>query len=98
MTHEGKVPIIWNQQLPTDRTIPDNKPDIIISDHKQGTCVSIDDAIPGDRNVIKKEAEKILKYKGLTVEIQGTWNVKKKCDTGDNRGDWDHFKNHLGST
>jgi hypothetical protein len=30
----------------------------------------IDIAIPGDRNVIKKEAEKILKYKDLIVEIQ----------------------------
>jgi hypothetical protein len=27
-------------------------------------------AIPGDRNVIKKEAEKILKYKDLIIEIQ----------------------------
>jgi len=27
-------------------------------------------AISGDRNVIKKEAEEILKYKGLTTEIQ----------------------------
>jgi hypothetical protein len=30
------------------------------------------------RNVIKKEAEKILKYKDLTIEIQGMWNVKKR--------------------
>jgi len=28
--------------------------------------------------VIKKEAEKILKYKDLTIEIQRTWNVKTK--------------------
>ena len=28
----------------------------------------IDVAISGDRNVIKKEAEKILKYKYLTIE------------------------------
>jgi hypothetical protein len=27
-------------------------------------------AIPGDRNMIKKEAEKILKYKDLTIAIQ----------------------------
>jgi hypothetical protein len=27
----------------------------------------IDVAIPGDRNVIKKEAEKILKHKDLTI-------------------------------
>ena len=38
----------------------------------------IDVAISGDRNVIKKEAEKILKYKDLTVEIQRMWNVKTK--------------------
>jgi hypothetical protein len=36
----------------------------------------IDVAIPGDRNVIKKEAEKILNYKDLTVGIQRMWNVK----------------------
>jgi len=28
------------------------------------TCMLIDVAITGDRNVIKKEAEKILKYEG----------------------------------
>jgi len=38
----------------------------------------IDVAISGDRNVIKKEAGKILKYKDLTIEIQRMWNVKTK--------------------
>jgi len=38
----------------------------------------IDVAISGDRNVIKKEAEKILTYKDLTVEIERMWNVKTK--------------------
>ena len=28
------------------------------------------------RNMIKKEAEMILKYKNLTTEIQLMWNVK----------------------
>jgi len=36
----------------------------------------IDVANSRDRNVIKKEAEKILKYKDLTTEIQRMWNVK----------------------
>ena len=35
-----------------------------------------DTAISGDRNVIKKEAEMILKYKNLSIEIQRMWNVK----------------------
>ena len=38
----------------------------------------IDVTISEDRNVIKKEAEKILKYKDLTIEIQRMWNVKTK--------------------
>ena len=38
----------------------------------------IDVAISGDRNVIKKEADKILKYKDFTIEIQRMWNVKTK--------------------
>jgi hypothetical protein len=38
----------------------------------------IDVAISGDRNMIKKEAEKILKYKDLTIEIKRVWNVKTK--------------------
>ena len=33
-------------------------------------------AIFGDRNVIKKEAENILKHKDITIEIQHMWNVK----------------------
>ena len=74
----GKVTILWNQQVQTDRIIPNNKPDIITRDNEKETCMLIDIAISGDRNVIKKEADKILKYKDLTIEIQRTWNVKRK--------------------
>ena len=38
--------------------------------------MSINAAIPGNRNVIKREAEKVLKYKDLIIEIQRMWNVK----------------------
>jgi hypothetical protein len=39
----------------------------------------IDVAISGDRKVIKKEAEKILKYKDITIEIQRMWNVNTRA-------------------
>jgi hypothetical protein len=74
----GKVTILWNQQVQTDRTIPSNKPHIIIWHNEKGTCMLIAIAIAGDRNVTKKEAEKILKYKDLIIEIQRVWNVKTK--------------------
>jgi len=38
----------------------------------------IDVAVPGDRNVIKNETEKILKYEDFVLEIQRMWNVKTK--------------------
>ena len=38
----------------------------------------IDVAISGDRNVIKKEAGNILKYKDLTIEIEHMWRVKTR--------------------
>jgi hypothetical protein len=50
--------------------------------------ILIDVAISLDRNVIKKEAEKILKYKDLTTEIQRMWNVKPKVIPGN----WNHLK------
>jgi hypothetical protein len=68
--------MLWNQQVQTDRTIPNNKPYTIIRDNEKRTWMLIDVAIPGDRNVIKKEAEKILKYKDLKIEIDRMWNVK----------------------
>jgi len=53
----GKIIVLWNQQVQTDRNIPNNKPDIIIRDNEKGTCMLIDAAISGDRNVIKISRE-----------------------------------------
>ena len=44
-SQEGTVTILWNQQVQTDRTIPNNKPDIIIHNNEKGTCMLIDIAI-----------------------------------------------------
>jgi hypothetical protein len=40
--------------------------------------MSIDVATPRERNVTKKESEKIYEYKDHIIEIQHTWNVKEK--------------------
>jgi len=56
-SHKGKVTILRNQQVQTDRTILNSKTDSIICDYEKGTCVFIDVANRRDRNVIKKEAD-----------------------------------------
>ena len=45
-------------------------------DNEKRACMLIDVVISGDSNVIKKEAEKILKHKDLTIETEHVWNVK----------------------
>jgi hypothetical protein len=51
----GKVTILWNQRVQTDKTIPYNKPDIVIHNNEKGMCMLTDVVISGDRNVIQKE-------------------------------------------
>ena len=73
---EGDVTVLWNQAVHTDREVTANRPDIIIKNKKEKTCTLIDVAIPADRNVVKKEAEKKLKYMSLCIEIQRMWDLK----------------------
>jgi hypothetical protein len=49
---------------------------IVIINKKEKTCTPIDVAIPADRNVVQKEAEKKLKYKCLSIGIQRMWSLK----------------------
>ena len=65
----------------TDRIISNNKRDMIIPDNKKGKCMLMDNANPRDRNVIKKEAEKILKYKDLITEFQNCSGSRSNAST-----------------
>jgi hypothetical protein len=61
--------VLWSQQVKTDKTIPDNKPDIIIRDIEKWPCrLLINILFSGDRVVMNKEVKIILKYKDLTIE------------------------------
>jgi hypothetical protein len=64
---EGKIAVLWNQQLQTDKTIANEEPDILIREDERGTCMLVDVPISGDRNAIKKGAEKIV---NVTVPSQ----------------------------
>jgi uncharacterized membrane protein len=76
VTEHEDVTVLWNQGIQTDREVLANRTDIIIKNKKDKTCLLIDVAIPTHKNVIQKEAEKKLKYKNLSIEIQILWNMK----------------------
>jgi hypothetical protein len=74
---KGDVTVFQNQAVHTDREVAANRPDIIIKNKKEKTCTMIDVAIPADRNVVRREAAKELKYKSLGIEIQRMWKLKR---------------------
>jgi hypothetical protein len=76
----------------TYREVTANKPDIIIKSKKEKTHVLIDVAIPAERNVTQKEAEKELKYESLCIEIQHMWNMK--CMIDYTPGNWSDRNNN----
>ena len=76
MYKEGNVTVLWNQAVHTDSEVTANRSDIILKNKKEKICTLIDVAIPTDRNVVQKEAEKKLKYKSLYIEIEWMWNLK----------------------
>jgi hypothetical protein len=63
-----------------------NRPDIIVKNKKDKTCLLIDVAILSDKNVIRKEAEKKLQYK--TLKYRNSENVEHEmlCHTSNHWG------------
>lgn len=52
-----------------------NWSDIIIKNKKDTVCLLICVAIPSDRNVVQRKPEYKSKYKKISKEIQGMWNI-----------------------
>jgi hypothetical protein len=65
------VTVFWNHAEHTQREMTANRPYTIIKNKKGKTCILIEVAIPAERNVMQKEAEKKLKYKEFFLEIKG---------------------------
>ena len=72
----NSVTILWDFSIHTDRTINANRPDIVLKNHSEKTCLLIDMAIPSDNNTSLKTFEKLSKYKDLEIEITKMWHLK----------------------
>ena len=74
----NKAKILWDFSIQTDKTIRANRPDLVIIDKTNKTCILIDVSIPSDRNTSLKTFEKLSKYKDLAIEIEKSWKLKTK--------------------
>jgi hypothetical protein len=85
VTEHEDVTVLWNQGIQTDREVLANRLDIIIK-NKDKTCLLIDVAIPSDKNVIQKEAEKKLKYKKSKYRNSENVEHEMLCHTSNHWG------------
>ena len=74
--HNG-ISILWDKSIITDKKVKCNRPDITIHDTKKRECIFVDVSVPVCINVLRKEAEKITKYRDLEIEVQKCWNLRK---------------------
>ena len=67
--------ILWDFPTQTE-VIQHSWPDIVCINKRTKSCLIIDIAIPGDKNIITKEQEKIDKYQDLQTELGKLWKLK----------------------
>ena len=77
VTNVSDTVIMWDTPIITDKNIKSNRPDITIHDQKNRTGTFIDISVPTCCNIVRKEAEKIIKYRDLEIETQKCWNLTK---------------------
>jgi len=75
MSNEGKVNNLCNKQVYNRRNVPINKPEKIIRENEEGTCMLINVAILGD-SVIFTFSVKGIKHHSTNREMFGTELLK----------------------
>ncbi|KAF7218105.1 putative LOC107393841-like protein [Nothobranchius furzeri] len=76
VTENNNIAVLWDMPINTDREIMANRPDIVIKNKEEKTCLMIDMTIPSEKNVTTKELEKLSKYKDLEIEVTRMWGMK----------------------
>jgi hypothetical protein len=68
--------LYWNADIRTDRTIKNNRPDIVLIDKNKRHTTLIDVTIPLNHNVQKAHSTKINKYTELAAEVKALWKMQ----------------------
>ena len=76
VNENDSVTILWDTPIHTDKTIAANRPDIVLKNKENKTCLVIDITIPLNTNTSVKPTEKLIKYKDLEIEVERMWGLK----------------------
>ena len=69
--------ILWDFMIQCDHVVEHRKPDIVLVNKEEKTCLLIDIACPGDIRIKNKEDEKLGNYEKLKREVKKLWNMDK---------------------
>ena len=78
MSEDGKVEIWWDRSVETTRKLEHNRPDITVLDRVAQRWTFVDFSVPWNKNVVRKEDEKINNYSPLVKEITKLHQVSAK--------------------
>ena len=70
VTKNDSITFQWDMPIHTDRTMAANRPDIVLKNKKDKTCLLIHMTIPLDTNTSVKTTEKLTKCKDLEIEVE----------------------------
>ena len=74
----GNVEIWWDRSVQTTTKMEHNRPDVVLVDRTKKRWILVDFAVPWDKNVVRKEEEKITKYSPLALEVRRMHGVSTK--------------------
>ena len=78
VTENDSVTILWDMPIHIDRTITARRPDIVLNNKKDKTCLLVDKTVPLDTNTSVKTTEKLNKYKDLEINFFLIYNCKSR--------------------
>jgi len=67
---------MWDVPVITDRTVPANRPDTVLRDKTEKTCLLIDITLPDDSNVSTVETEELSNYRDQQIDVSRMWKVR----------------------
>ncbi|KAK9753552.1 hypothetical protein QE152_g1901 [Popillia japonica] len=69
--------LYWARPIPTDKPLPHNIPDIVLTNKLEKKTYVIDIAVPNTVNISEKYQEKIGNFMPLAIEIKTMWKQEK---------------------
>ena len=78
ISKDGKFEIWWDKSVNTAEQLEHNRPDLVIINREKGLWTIVDFCVPVDKNVLKREQDKIDTYSPLAYQIRKMHKVKTR--------------------